>query len=285
MQIRPSVTTERLTEIFDRCAEVGLRIIPWLDGNMSREQFTEHVETLRSHPALLCWYVYDEPSGERFAEADARYQLARELDPNHPALINYLGNKLTEHTGDIYSTDVYPIPHGSPTAAIGAVRQMKGAADPEHKPVWMWLQGTGYAYWMDREPSPRELSCMVYGSLMAGARGIYYFAQIPRTKACFDEMRALVVEVEALAPVVSSLEPAPEVSCGAPNVQVQAYAPGGEVWVLAVNTQAETVEVELSVDGVSGSVTVVFEGRKVEAAGGAWVDEFGPYERHVYRVE
>ncbi len=285
VQIRPSVTTERLTEIFDRCAEVGLRIIPWLDGNMSREQFTEHVETLRSHPALLCWYVYDEPSGERFAEADARYQLARELDPNHPALINYLGNKLTEHTGDIYSTDVYPIPHGSPTAAIGAVRQMKGAADPEHKPVWMWLQGTGYAYWMDREPSPRELSCMVYGSLMAGARGIYYFAQIPRTKACFDEMRALVVEVEALAPVVSSLEPAPEVSCGAPNVQVQAYAPGGEVWVLAVNTQAETVEVELSVDGVSGSVTVVFEGRKVEAAGGAWVDEFGPYERHVYRVE
>ena len=40
-------------------------------------------------------------------------------------------------------------------------------ADWLTKPVWMWLQGTGYAYWMDREPTPRELSCMVYGSLIA----------------------------------------------------------------------------------------------------------------------
>jgi len=283
IQIRETVTTEQLAGICDRCAQVGLRVIPWLDGRMTRERFTEHIGTLRDHPALLCWYVYDEPSGERFAEADARYHLARELDPNHPALINYLGSKLTEHTGDIYSTDVYPIPHSSPSAAIGAVRVMKQAADPERKPVWMWLQGTGYAYWMDREPSPRELSCMAYGSLIEGARGIYYFAQVPRSKACFEQMRALLIEVDALTPVICSLAPAPEVECSEPNILRRAFSHDGHGWLLAVNTQAEPVEAQFRSPGAVGQVDVLFEDREIPAADGAWTDTFGPYERRVYR--
>ena len=108
---------------------------------------------------------------------------------------------------------------------------------PERKPVWMWLQGTGYAYWMDREPTPRELSCMVYGSLLAGARGIYYFAQVPRTKACLDEMRAMCVEVDEVAPAIYSLEEAPAVATEAPGILCQSYLHEGRLWVLAVNTQ------------------------------------------------
>lgn len=284
VQVKPGVTTDGLTEIFDRCARVGLRIIPWLDGRMSREQFIQHIQTLKGHPALLCWYVYDEPSGDRFAEADARYRMARDLDPAHPALINYLSSKLEGHTGDIYSTDVYPIPHSSPSAAINAVRTMRAAAEEDNKPVWMWLQGTGYAYWMDREPSPRELSCMVYGSLIEGARGIYYFAQIPRTKECFGEMRALCVEVEALTPALSSLDTAPVLSCDQPNILAKAFALDGRVWVLAVNTQSSPAEARFVLPQAAGEVEVVFEGRALRASGGSWSDGFGPYERHVYRL-
>jgi hypothetical protein len=284
VQIKPDVTTERLVEIFDRCARVGLRIIPWLDGRMSREQFTQHIETLKGHPALLCWYVYDEPGGDRFAEADARYRMARELDPAHPALINYLSSKLEGHMGDIYSTDVYPIPHSSPSAAINAVRRMKAAAEKESKPVWVWLQGTGYAYWMDREPSPRELSCMVYGSLIEGARGIYYFAQIPRTKGCFGEMRALCVEVDALAAALSSLDAAPTLSCDQPNILAKAFAHDGRLWVLAVSTQSSPVDARLALPEVTGKVEVLFEGRELTVSDGWWSDGFGAYERHVYRL-
>jgi hypothetical protein len=284
VQVKPGLTTEQLGAILDRCAQVGLRIIPWLDGRMSREQFTQHIETLRNHPALLVWYVYDEPSGERFAEANARYELARQLDPARPALINYLSNKLEGHVGDIYSTDVYPIPHSTPMGAIGAVRRMKAAADVEHKPVWMWLQGTGYAYWMDREPTPRELSCMVYGSLIEGARGLYYFAQIPRTKQCFDEMRALLVEVEALVPVLCSLEPAPAVTCDGASILCRAYVHEGACWVLTTNTQGTACEATFSLERDAGSVEVIFEGRTIPAQGQKWRDDFGPYERHVYRL-
>ncbi len=283
-QIRATITTARLKQVFDRCARVGLRIIPWLDGGMTRERFTEHITTLRDHPALLCWYVYDEPSGERFAEADARVQLARQLDPSHPALINYLSDKLAGHTGDIYSTDVYPIPHGSPGAAVSAVARMQAAAEQEHKPVWMWLQGTGYAYWMAREPSPRELSCMAYGSLLMGARGIYYFAQVPRTKECFSEMRALCVELEALTPVLCSLEATAQATCDQPAILARTYAHAGARWFVTVNTQGTAREVGFRLPGTGPVAEVVFEGRTVAVTAGAWRDRFGPYERHVYRL-
>jgi len=282
-QIRESMTTEQLKAIFDRCAQVGLRIIPWLDGRIARERFEEHITTLRDHPALLCWYVYDEPSGERFAEADYRYKIARELDPDHPALINYLSNKLEGHMGDIYSTDVYPIPRSSPGSAISAVRRMKAAADKETKPVWMWLQGTGYAYFMAREPTPRELSCMVYGSLLEGARGIYYFAQIPRTKECWDEMRAMCLELDALTPALCSLESAPELTCAEPAILCRVYKHEGSVWVVAVNTRDALLDATFSVPGADGPIDVEFEDRQVQAAAGSFSDSFGPYERHVFR--
>lgn len=285
IQIRESLTAAQLKAIFDRCAMIGLRIIPWLDGRMSRERFTKHITTLKEHPALLCWYVYDEPSGERFAEADARVKLAKSLDPGHPALINYLGDRLENQTGDIYSTDIYPIPHVAPNAAISGVRRMKAAAAAENKPVWMWLQGTGYAYWMDREPSPRELSCMAYGSLICGARGIYYFAQFPRTSECFAEMRALCVEVDALTPVLSGIEAGPRTICNKPAVLIGTYSLDGVPWILAVNTQAISCQARFEIENTpKGRVEVMFEARNIGITDATWEDAFGPYERHVYRL-
>ena len=284
IQVRETITTARLRAMFERCALVGLRIIPWLDGRIKIERFSEHINALKDHPALLCWYVYDEPSGERFAKANERLRIARKLDPGHPAFINYLGNKLEEHLGDIYSTDIYPIPHGSPTGAINGVVRMSAAAKKEHKPVWMWLQGTGYAYWMDREPTPRELSCMAYGSLISGARGIYYFAQVPRTKECFDEMRALCVEIEAITPALSSLEAAPEISLNKPNILRAAYAHNRLITILAVNTQNTAQSVQLGLISSGSRVEVLFEDRQCTAKNGVWEDTFGPYERHVYQL-
>ena len=284
LQIRAKVTTPELVALADRCAKVGLRLIPWLDGGMTREAFTAHINALKGHPAVLCWYVYDEPSGERFAEADARVALAKQLDPSRPAFVNYLASKLTEQTGDIYSTDVYPIPHSTPLGAIRAVATMREAAVQEHKPVWMWLQGTGYAYWMDREPTPKELSCMVYGSLIEGARGLYYFAQIPRSKALWDELRAVLAEVDELAPALGSLDPAPPVECATPGMLVGSYREQGAAYVVAVNTTAEPVEPRLMLAGAQGRLEVLFEGRQLEVDQGGWQDSFAAYERHVYRL-
>lgn len=284
IEIRPGVSTETLRSTLDRCAQLGVRVIPWLNSGLPMDQFRQHIETLRNHPALLCWYVYDEPSGEGFAVANEKLALARDLDPQHPALINYLASKLTEHMGDIYSTDIYPIPHSTPSAAIQGVAVMAEGARRERKPVWMWLQGTGYAYWMDREPTPRELSCMVYGSLIEGARGIYYFAQFPRTKEHAAEMRALCVELKVLEPVLGSVDRAPSVRCQTPGLLAASFRHEGATWVLAVNTRPEPCQAELRVADGSRQAEVVFEDRALPVAANTWRDDFGVYERHVYRL-
>jgi hypothetical protein len=284
IEVNRGITTDQLKAWFDRCAELGLRVIPWLDGDIPLERFRSHLIALKEHPALLCWYVFDEPSGERFAEANRRLALAHELDPSHPALINYLGDKLTGHLGDLYSTDIYPIPNSTPSAAIQGVAGMAAAAAKERKPVWMWLQGTGYAYSMDREPTPRELSCMVYGSLIAGARGLYYFAQIPRSPGCWAEMRALCAELPRLVPALGSLEAAPALRCDSPRLMAQSYRQGNEIWVLAVNTGREACVPTLGLALRAATAEVVFEGREVALTDGGWSDRFGPYERHVYRL-
>ena len=286
IQVRAALTLERLREMFDRCAAIGLRIIPWLDKHLSQAQCTEIVTALRDHPALLCWYVIDEPGGRWFDQARARLKMAKTLDPSRPAFVNYMPYRLENQIGDIYSTDVYPIPDRPPRDAVDAVAHMKAAAEKEQKPVWMWLQGTGYAHEIRREPSPRELSCMLYGSLIAGARGIYYFAQVPRTKECFAEMRALCVEVEALTPALYSLETAPELHCDQSGIMCAAYTLGREIWVLAVNMDEVPREARFSLPRTEANTTVsvMFEGRRLEAAANSWRDTFGCYERHVYRL-
>ncbi len=284
IHFRPNLALPEIKKIFDRCAQNGLHLIPWLNRNIPRDQFAAIITALKGHPSLLAWYVYDEPHGEGFAEAEARCKLAKQLDPNHPAFINYLSSKLQGHKGDIYSTDVYPIPHSTPMAAISAVEKMAAAAAPEHKPVWMWLQGTGYAYWMDREPSPRELSCMVYGSLIRGARGIYYFAQIPRSALCWAEMRAMCVEVARLAPVLYSLDSAPGLRCDDPAILCRAFRRADSVWVLAVNTSRQPRRARFTIDTSPRTVEVVFEDRTIRPSDRSWSDRFGQYERHVYRL-
>ncbi len=285
IHFRPPLDLKKMRAVFDRCAAAGLRLIPWLNQRFSDEEFAQIITALKDHPAPICWYVYDEPFGpERYAQAEARLKLAKRLDPSKPAFINYLSRDLEDQKGDIFSTDIYPIPHSGVMAAINGAAKMAAAARAQRKPAWIWLQGTGFAYWMAREPTPRELSCMVYGCLIEGVRGFYYFAQIPRVKALFDEMRALCVELDALEPVVFSLETPPEVSCRAGEIMHAAYAYKGRAYVVAVNTSPEKVRATFKVKaaGAARRAEVMFEGRWVPVHGGRWRDDFGPYERHVY---
>ena len=125
---------------------------------------------------------------------------------------------------------------------------------------------------------------MAYGSLLSGARGIYYFAQVPRTAECLAEMRALCIELDAISPALYSLEAAPEATSDQPALLLGAYHHQEQIWVVTVNTRGAPCTARLRCAGVRGTVEVLFEGRQVEVGHGSWSDDFGPYERHVYRT-
>ncbi len=76
------------------------------------------------HPALLAWYIADEPNGYRI-EPDSLlkiYNLVRELDPWHPVTIVFMAPFLSSRQYadalDIVMADPYPVPD-SPISMVG----------------------------------------------------------------------------------------------------------------------------------------------------------------------
>lgn len=124
-------TYEERKAYMDRCAQVGMKVqysINSLVGSghngargldMSEEDKQEilkkEIIAFRDHPALLSWYMNDEPDGQSRPPAllEKVYQLIKELDTYHPVSVVFmLPSKfsLFQNTMDIAMTDPYPVP-------------------------------------------------------------------------------------------------------------------------------------------------------------------------------
>ncbi len=87
----------------DRCASLGMKVnynlcsvaggggvgssrLPGLSREEKLERLRKEVETFRDHPALLAWYIADEPDGQNIPPDSMKetYKLIKELDPYHP---------------------------------------------------------------------------------------------------------------------------------------------------------------------------------------------------------
>lgn len=157
------------------------------------------VQALAHHPAMLAWYLDEEPMGQfhvpgmdaRFDSFLKRRDRIHSLDPNHPVfpldVPLIVGNARPwwvkwNTAGDVSAHDNYPInPHhrslsfeyGIPETVSLAAQSVK-----EAKPVWVCLPAFEIAgpAWPFNMPTPRQLRCMVYTSIVHGATGVMYFA-------------------------------------------------------------------------------------------------------------
>ena len=283
IMIRPETPEKDLLYVMDQCELLGLHVIIWFFSDWPVELTKKTVESIRDKDSLLAWQVMDEPSQTQLAEARRRVALVKMLDPRHPVYVNYLPVFAWARIGDLYSTDIYPIPDSPPIAATRVAQRLAEFARVEGKPCWMWVQATGFSYMLDREPTARELSCIVYGSLIAGVRGFLFFHQLPHTESCFIEMIALKNEVEMLAPMLDGDHDI-KANCDDSTILYLALRKGSQIWLLATNTSAVKKEVTFGMDNGFTSVDVLFENRSMVMDGGKLKDAFGPYERHVYLV-
>ena len=149
------------------------------------ESFSAQVERLKSHPAILGWYLVDEPSVEAWSDPELIniHQKLSRLDPYHLIFNNWAYDGVPERVGDeprgslnstdIYSTDVYPfqgfesVPGGLDKYTRVSLRAL-ATASWSNKPVQSWLQIYGSNnVW--REPTPDELRYMAYLNVMFGS--------------------------------------------------------------------------------------------------------------------
>lgn len=305
-------TRERL-EFMDRCAELGLKVnynlcsvaggggVSSSHGKAStREEkmklLRREVERMRSHPALLAWYIADEPEGQGVPADSLKdvYDLIKELDPYHPVTIVFMAPRMAgDYAGvmDIAMTDPYPVPHGSVSEVAEYVNVLQGLFRYT-KPVWLVPQAFGGNEWWTREPSAQEVRAMSYLGLVSGASGLQYFIRrgpngSPKSPATWGECGLIAQEMIELLPCLASGHPAPPVIVSGKELYARAINKSGLFYLIVVNTSSNPTEFSLKMEEIDLTIQadVLFEHRQVRMADGTLTDMIDGLGTRIYRLD
>jgi hypothetical protein len=251
------------------------------------------------------------------------YERLRTADPSRPVMLNlgqgvawdgwYGRGERTRHPEDyprylagcdIVSFDIYPAVHDSPEIAgklwyvAQGVERLIRWSDGK-KIVWNCLECTRISN-PDRKPTPQEVRCEAWMSLIHGSRGLIYFVHQfkPnfREAALLDDGEMLQAvttlnrQITKLAPVLNSpsINDAVTVQVADPTapiaITVRQYE--GATWIFAVAMRAQTTTAEFTIKNNPQihSIEVVDESRNIPVERGAFRDRFEPWDVHLYRA-
>ncbi|MBM3500610.1 MAG: hypothetical protein FJX74_18290 [Armatimonadetes bacterium] len=290
-----------ILEYLDRCAQIGMRVnyhLMWpYRGGLTDERMAllrAEIEAVRDHPALLSWYIADEPETEHIPALTRVYELLKELDPYHPVTIVFCQG--CEHAlkfagaMDIMMADPYPIPSGQVTSVSRTVDSFNEAFG-FGIPMWMVPQAFGGNEWWQREPTAAEQRVMTYLSLIHDARAVQYFIRkppvsFPKSPIMWSECGTLALETAELTPALTSGELSPRVTASVPEVHACALRDRGIITILAANTGKTPQTVRLQLDGVdfTGEADVLFEDRKVTVKAGAIEEPIDAFGTRAYAI-
>jgi len=176
----------------------GLLTTASLDVPAQRAQLDAFIDRVRSHPALYCYFITDEPNAAQFPALGKLVAYLRERDPAHLAYINlfptYANNAQLGNQGDVvaaYAEHVHQyVEQVKPSllsydhyqfAAGGDNDQyflnlalIRHAAQDAGVPFLNIVQACSWDPAM-RVPTPDEMRYLVNTTLAYGAQGISYY--------------------------------------------------------------------------------------------------------------
>lgn len=307
----------------------------------------------RDDPGIVAWMHGDEPDNAQSLgqgkgwgppippeKIVADYRKLKESDPSRPVLLN-LGQGVawdgwhgrgvrSNHPEDyplyiegcdIVSFDIYPAVHDRPAVAgklwyVGRGVQRLVGWSQGRKTVWNCIECTRIGN-PDKKPTPHQVRCEVWMSIIHGSRGLIYFVHqfepVFREAALLDdpEMLAQVTtlnrQITELAPVIKrpavagtvllKLNPG-EDAVPAESSRAKEIPPGIEPLAFTVREQdgwAYLFAVEMLgrkcdaaftarlAAGAEAEVEVLGESRKIPMNAGVFLDTFAPWEVRLYR--
>jgi hypothetical protein len=207
---------------------------------------------------------------------------------------------------DVIGYDIYPIygwnkPEWLHLVHDGTAQLRRLAGD---RPVYAWIETSRGSQWTgaleNQKPVlPMHIRAEVWMALCRGATAIGYFTHIwkPEYKQFgvppenVQAMRAINDQITRLAPVILSgpakVKAAIQLD-GQLKADIMARQYEGEVYLFAVNydPQQKAGRAVIEVEGLEAGtrIEVVEEDRVIEAAKGAFTDDFGPLAVHIYRI-
>ena len=309
-RILPATLDERKAYM-DRCAQLGIKVhynllsvsggggvgskIEGMSEERKKELLLNEIKTFMDHPALLAWYIADEPAGDRISpdSLEKIYEIVRKTDPWHPVSIVFTapfgGTRNYIKSLDIVMADPYPVPD-MPVSYIGVVVDQLKRDFKFRRPLWMVPQAFGGGEIWEREPSIGEIRSMTWQSVIKGATGIQYFIRqgpnaFPKSTAVWDECSRIALEIGSLTPWLLSEEESVPVSSGSDNIIVSSRLYDGQLIIMAVNkiNAPQRADIRMS-NGYSGRIRVLFENRSVQCYSGGFNDYLPPYGSQVYKI-
>src|SRR5664280_701238 len=307
-KILPETLNERKAYM-DRCAELGMKVhynllsvsggggvgskIEGLSEVEKRERLISEIKTFRDHPALLGWYISDEPNGKSITpeQLEDIYRTVKENDPWHPVSIVFMAPFLTSKNYsdalDIVMADPYPVPDLPVTKPGDVAGQLKTEFKGK-RPFWIVPQAFGGGELWSREPTIQEIRSMTWQSIINGATGIQYFVRqglnyFPKSVATWSECGRMAVEVAELTPWLLSDEETLPVTSTSKNILVTSRIHNGQLAIMAVNKVNEPVSTTFRVKGLqNGKARVLFENRLISFNSGVISDQLAPFGSQVY---
>ena len=306
----PKVNHDHMRELLEEAKRLGLWVIlsPRTKfGKPVTEQTLDEIVALHTswenlfadHPTVLMWHHMDEVYGywvkgkHKKEESDlvTLYKRCAGAAPYRPHFNN------SAYVGRIYggpdSTDVISCTSYTISGLDGAAgtvnfaRGHKRSMDRDGRPhlATIWLQ---YYLRHQREPTPAELSAMVYGCLIHDTRQLMFWTMRCNSNDLWAAAPKLSAEVRKLAPILYRAERTEGLRVTHPGVTAAAFRDGKKLIILAVNLEPVAVAVRFDLgafDFADNTVEVMFDDRTVEIDGPAtFTDRIESHGRRVFSV-
>ncbi len=296
----------------DRCAMLGMRVhynllsvsggggvssqIEGISDEEKRSRLISEIKEFMDHPALLAWYIADEPNGFRIppGKLEEIYKTIKSVDPWHPVTVVFMAPFMSSRRYanglDIVMADPYPIPNGSP-AQVGTVTRQLVTEFRGKRPVWIVPQAFGGGEWWGREPTIQEIRNMTYLAIVNGATGIQYFIRhglnsFPKSTAAWNECGRMAIEIAEITPWLLSGDEAHLVSSASDNISVASRMNNGRLLIIAVNKVNAPQKCDIRISGIKDKrARVLFENRTITLSSGTISDYLPALGSQVYLID
>lgn len=249
-----------LLAALDAARKAGLRVMaPLHAGGKVAENLPASQARLKAaarHPAVLYWKLADEPSLEDPATQVIPdvYRTLKPLDPLHPLALTLAEPSAAGfwgHFADLVEVTAFTAAEQSPALVFERVAAVRQALEP-----WQMVVAVLPAGWTmggETQPSPAQARVMVYQALIAGARGLMWFAlRNPNwylgSTPLWRQFKTLNEETALLGQVVTGGQPV-ALAGERGAAQGAAWEVGGRRHILLVNPTAKPQGIELLLPG------------------------------------
>ena len=256
----------------DACRKAGLKAFIGFDrGSWNRVvpsfgvcggnfgHIARRVAALSDHPALFCWYLFDEPNIDYQYVSPSRLtacaNLIRALDPDHPVVVSTYGEMMRDYVPsyDTHWSQLYNTCKMNHKELV-AQRERIGQSTPVTMLVSSYARTKKLADKDDFPIKEKAFRSRTYLSLVEGANGLFWWwfardnglyvtaAECPKA---WQQQIKVVGELREMLPIVN-----------APGAATRGCTPDGSVlwWRKSVGAKTLLVAVNVSGDKVTVSL-------------------------------